>query len=177
MTSLSLAVVLQMALLANGENSYADAHAQVLKTGEPMVVMVTANWCPACETMKKNVLPQVEEHGVLGRVIFAVVNVDREQELGKRLMNGGPIPQLLMFRRTDAGWRLRRLIGGHSTAQVEEFINQGIELQRKQTEPTPAAAEPSQDSKQESKSADDSQPSPTGQVRTVSRPASNSQTR
>jgi thiol-disulfide isomerase/thioredoxin len=141
-TSLSLAVVLQMSLLATGENSYAEAHQQVLKTGEPMVVMVTADWCPACQTMKTTVLPQVQEHGLLRRVIFTIVNVDREQELGKRLVAGGPIPQLLMYRRTDDGWRLRRLIGGQSTATVEEFINQGIELGRKPAPPAPAQAEP-----------------------------------
>ena len=167
MTSLSLAVVLQMSLLASGENSYAEAHAQVLKTGEPMVVMVTGDWCPACQTMKTNVLPQVQEHGLLRRVIFAVVNIDREQELGRRLINGGPIPQLLMFRRADDGWRMRRLIGGQSTATVESFINQGIEANRQQNAPTPAAAEP----KQETQAS--SQPKPW----TTARPTSSEQTR
>jgi thiol-disulfide isomerase/thioredoxin len=133
-----------MSMLASGENSYTEAHAQVLKSGEPMVVMVTADWCPACQTMKTTVLPQVEEHGLLRRVVFAVVNVDKEQELGKKLIANGPIPQLLMYRHTSDGWRLRRLVGGQSPDTVEEFINKGIELNRTQQAPPqePQQAEP-----------------------------------
>ena len=136
-------------MLASGENNYTEAHAQVLKSGEPMVVMVTADWCPACQVMKTSVLPQVEQRGLLRRVIFAVVNVDKEQELGKKLVAGGPIPQLLMYRRTPDGWRLRRLVGGQSTATVEEFINQGVELNREQQTQSqePQQAEQSQSPK------------------------------
>lgn len=131
MTSLSLAVILQMSLLASGDESYAEAHKQVIQSGGPMVVMVTADWCPACQTMKTSVLPEVRQHGILRKVAFAIVNVDREQELGKKLSAGGPIPQLLMFRRGPDGWRLRRLVGGQSTETVEEFINQGVQLSEK----------------------------------------------
>ncbi len=140
MTSLSLAVIVQVSLLASGEKTYAEAHEQVLKSGQPMVVMVTADWCPACQTMKSTVIPQVRQRGLLRRVIFAIVNVDRDQELGRQLIANGPIPQLLMYRRTPDGWRLRRLVGGQSTTTVEEFINEGIELNdRTQKEATPKA--------------------------------------
>jgi thiol-disulfide isomerase/thioredoxin len=128
--------------MASSEKSYAEAHQQVLKSRTPMVVMVTADWCPACQTMKSTVIPQVRQHGLLRKVLFTTVNVDRERELGKRLVAGGPIPQLLMYRRTRDGWRLRRLVGGHSTATVEEFINQGVELNDRDQQPKKAAEAP-----------------------------------
>jgi len=93
-----------------------------------MVIMVGADWCPACQTMERFVLPEIQRRGILRRVAFAIVNVDRERELSQALTSGGPIPQLLMYRRTSAGWRLRRLIGGQSVETVESFIDEGVRL-------------------------------------------------
>ena len=115
-------------MIAADPESYAEAHRVTTETGRPMVVMVGADWCPACREMKETVLPQVRQTGVLRRVVFAIVNLDRERELGRRLTRGGPIPQLLMFRRTTNGWRLRKLVGCKNPKAVETFIDEGIQL-------------------------------------------------
>ena len=127
MTTLSLAVILQASILAGGEDSYAAAHEATTKTGKPMVVLVGAEWCAPCQTMKTSVIPQVKRHGLLGKVAFAVVNLDRDRELAQRLTSGGPIPQLIMYRKTDDGWRRRKLVGGQSVAAVEAFVSRGLE--------------------------------------------------
>jgi thioredoxin-like negative regulator of GroEL len=116
-----------VSVAAVGAHSYADAHRTTTKTGKPMVVMVSAKWCGACKEMEKNVLPQIEKRGLLKRVSFAVVDVDREQTLARKLTRGGPLPQLVMFRRNGNGWLRRRLVGGQSRVTVEKFIKQGIE--------------------------------------------------
>ena len=126
MSSLSLAVILQGMIVASGGDTYSEAYRATAKTGRPMVVMVSAEWCPACKTMEKNVIPKIKERGRLAQVSFAIVDLDRQQELGKKLTRGGPIPQLLMYRKTRAGWRLRRLTGGHSLRKVETFIDDGL---------------------------------------------------
>jgi thioredoxin-like negative regulator of GroEL len=126
MTSLSLALLLEASMLAQDTESYASAYHLATQTGRPMVVFVGAEWCGPCQTMKREVIPQVKRRGLFGRVAFASVNVDRERELGKRLTRGGPIPQLLMFRRTARGWRLSRLTGGQNARKVEAFINHGL---------------------------------------------------
>lgn len=140
MMSIGFAALVQAAVLVTGADSesYADAHERVMSTGQPMVVMVGADWCPACQVMKNQVLPRVRERGILAKVAFAIVNLDRERELGAQLTNNGPIPQLLMYRKTSAGWRLRRLIGGQSEGAVESFIDEGIaaDQQKKQPEAT-----------------------------------------
>jgi thioredoxin-like negative regulator of GroEL len=125
-TSLALATLLHVAMGAAGGHSYADAHRTTTKTGKPMVVMVSAEWCGSCQEMEKKVLPQVSKHGLLQKVSFAIVNVDRERTLARKLIGSGPIPQLVMFRRTNKGWLRRRLVGGRSPEEVEEFIKQGI---------------------------------------------------
>ena len=125
MTYLTLATILQLPLLVPTE-TYADAHRQTLRTGQPMVVMVGAQWCPACKAMEADVIPQIRKRGLLRRVAFALVDLDRDHEIGVKLIEGGPIPQLIVFRKTPQGWRNRRLIGNQSVEAVEEFINQDV---------------------------------------------------
>ena len=129
MTTVCLAAVLQISLAASdvGE-TYAQARRTTTETGRPLVIMVSADWCAACREMKETVIPEVKQGGSFEKVSFAVVDLDREQKLGQQLIRGGLIPQLLMYRRTPAGWRLRRLIGGQSKKTVENFIAEGIAL-------------------------------------------------
>ncbi len=133
MTSLTLSIAMQVALLGANpsvDTSYAKAHEATTKTGQPMVILVGAKWCPACVQMKDAVVPQLKKRGSLTEVSFAEVDIDREQKLGKQLTKGGPIPQLLMYRKTKLGWRLRRIIGGRSVEKVESFIADGVALDK-----------------------------------------------
>ncbi len=126
MTSLTLALLLHVSAVAAGSDSYTQAHRATTKTGKPMVIMVSAEWCGSCQTMEKTVLPQIRKRGLLKKVNFAMVNIDRQRTLARKLTGGGPLPQLVMFRRSGKGWLRRRLIGGQSCKTVEKFIEQGI---------------------------------------------------
>jgi thiol-disulfide isomerase/thioredoxin len=123
---LGVTVVLQLAFLVPGGETYAEAHKATTEKGCPLVVVVGATWCPACQQMKTRVIPEVKRDGILKKVAFAEVDVDQERKLGEELTNGGPIPQIVIYRRTRLGWRLRRLIGGHDVRTVERFIIQGV---------------------------------------------------
>jgi len=140
MSSLSFLALCTIALSATDADSYATAHETTVKTGRPMLVMVSTDWCAPCQTMKKSVIPQVREHGLLKRVAFAIVNPDRDQELAQELTGGGPVPQLLLFRKTRDGWRRWQLVGGQSVETVEEFINQAVvtdETKKKKSDAKP----------------------------------------
>ena len=133
MTSALCLTLIQAAILTTGADggpaaaeSYAEAHRTTTQTGKPMVVMVSTDWCPPCQMMKKTVMPRVRERGLLRRVAFAVVNPDRDRELADQITGGGPIPQLVMFRRTHNGWIRQKLVGGQSVETVEEFISEGL---------------------------------------------------
>lgn len=136
--SLGLTVVLQAALLATGAETYSEAHKATTEKGYPLVVVVGARWCPACQEMKANVIPELKRHGVLHDVAFAQVDLDEEQALGTELTAGGPIPQIVVYRKTPLGWRLRRLIGGHDVRTVEQFIMQGAAVEDKSQPQQPA---------------------------------------
>jgi thioredoxin-like negative regulator of GroEL len=111
-------------------DTYDEAHRITTETGKPMVVMVGTEWCGPCQMMKKKILPRVREMGLLKKVAFAVVNADRDRELAQSLTGGGPIPQLVMFRKTPEGWMRRKLVGGQTVESVEEFINEGLSLDK-----------------------------------------------
>jgi thioredoxin-like negative regulator of GroEL len=133
MTSMLLATIVQTVIMATGVEakpvsveSYAEAHRATTETGKPLVVMVSTDWCPPCQTMKKTILPRVREHGLLKKVAFATVNPDHDSELAEKLTGGGPIPQLVMYRKTASGWMRQKLVGGQSVETVEQFINEGL---------------------------------------------------
>jgi thiol-disulfide isomerase/thioredoxin len=128
MTTLCFASVLHVSILATGAETYAEAHRATTETGKPMVVMIGATWCAACKSMEREVLPEVRRWSLFRRVSFAVVDLDREKKLGQQLTEGGPIPQLIMYRKTRRGWLRRRLIGRQSTTTVKAFVDEGLRL-------------------------------------------------
>ena len=139
---LGATIVLQLALLATSGETYAEAHKATTEKGCPLVVVVGATWCPACQQMKTAVIPEVKRRGILQKVAYAEVDLDEDQELGTELTNGGPIPQIVIYRKTQLGWRLKRLIGGQDVRTVEQFIAQGVEAEKGDKEAAAARKDP-----------------------------------
>ncbi|HEV2968610.1 MAG TPA: thioredoxin family protein [Pirellulales bacterium] len=123
-----ITALLNVSLLAtSGSTTYSDAYTlATADEGRPLVVLVAADWCPACQQMKQSVIPQLQQRGSLSRVAFAVVNPDREGPLASQLMEGNSIPQLVMYVKSDKGWTRRQLTGSQSTGDVEGFLANGL---------------------------------------------------
>jgi thioredoxin-like negative regulator of GroEL len=125
MVSSAAVIVLQAVLVLNPPASYERAYAQSQNSGQPLVVLVGAQWCPACVSMKHNVIPRMSRGGQLDGVNYAEVDADSESELAGRLMRGGAIPQLIVFSRGNNGqWQRRQITGGTSEAGVTALIDQ-----------------------------------------------------
>lgn len=122
MLGITAALLLQASIVAADSNSYTVAHRRTVESGEPLVVLVGADWCPACQTMKQSVIPQARQRGLLNGVAFAVVNTDREPTLARQLMRGGSIPQLIMYRKVADGWRRQQLTGAQSIESLGGFL-------------------------------------------------------
>jgi len=137
MSWLILAALLQTPTITADTNSYADARRECVESGKPMVVMVGTEWCAPCQTMKRRILPQILKRGLFKKVSFAVVNPDHDGLLAKRLTGGGPVPQLVMFRKSSDGWKRRKLVGGQSVESVEKFINEGVALNEESNKANP----------------------------------------
>ncbi len=108
--------------------TYEAAYKTIVKSGQPMVVMIGADWCGPCQAMRRHILPELRKRRCFGKIAFARVDVDQEAALAKRLTGGGPVPQLIMFRKTKNGWVRRKLIGKQSVEVVEKFVEQGLAL-------------------------------------------------
>jgi thioredoxin-like negative regulator of GroEL len=113
-----------VSFLTTSANTYDEAYKVTNETGRPLVVLVGADWCPGCQTMKRSVIPQLQQRGTLEGVAFATVNTDQQEKLAGNLMRGASIPQLVMFTKTDKGWVRKQMIGPKSVQEVEAFIGQ-----------------------------------------------------
>jgi thiol-disulfide isomerase/thioredoxin len=141
MNAFAAATILQISLLASTpvtdvSYSYNKARELTAKTGRPMMVLVGAEWCPACVKMKNQIIPKIAKN-LLKKVSFAMVDLDKDSKLGRELTQNGPIPQLVMFRQVNKQWKARRLIGGTPVGKVEHFIEEGLDLDAKAKSPQP----------------------------------------
>lgn len=121
-----VSMLVQLSLVGSAGTTYDQAYKATSETGRPLVVLVGADWCPGCQTMKQSVIPQLERRGSLQKVAFATVNSEQQQQLATRLMRGSSIPQLIMFVKTDAGWERKEIVGARSVPEIEAFLNQGV---------------------------------------------------
>lgn len=125
------ACVSLFAATAHAADTYEAAYKSAQETGKPLVVLIGADWCPACQTMKTSVMPKLETGGKLKDVAFATVNIDHQGKIGRAMMEGNLIPQLVMYTKTADGWKRERLVGGQSTEAVEKFLASNAQAQPK----------------------------------------------
>ena len=126
MTNVILVALMQVAALGADQGEFEEAYDQSVATGKPLVVLVGATWCPACQTMKNTILPQVAEGGGMNQVVFTYVDFDQHRQLASRLSRAKSIPQLIRFDRTPSGWKSKLLMGAKSHREVHEFVNAGL---------------------------------------------------
>lgn len=123
MNAVALTVLLQLSTVAAGADTYEAAHARSMENGQPLVVLVGADWCGACQRMKSTVIPELKKNGALKQVAFATVNSDSQSQLASQLTTGTSIPQLVMYRKTSTGWMRSTLNGAHSSSEVSAFLS------------------------------------------------------
>ncbi len=130
MMNFSCIVVLQIAATMGQAQpdslSYDAAYRQSTVSGRPLVVFVTADWCAACQRMKATTLSKMRRNGQLNNVEFTVVDFDRQRELASKLVQGGPIPQLIRYDRDKRTWQVRRLVGAKDVAEVTRFLRPNL---------------------------------------------------
>jgi thioredoxin-like negative regulator of GroEL len=106
---------------------YSAAFRDAQESGKPLLVLVGTDWCPGCVKMKSEVLPQIKGTTTMEQVKFAQVDADEDEKLAGQLMTGTSIPQLIMYVKTDSGWKRHNMTGPKSASEVELFINSHVE--------------------------------------------------
>jgi thioredoxin-like negative regulator of GroEL len=120
---LAASLAMHFALAAASAQPYDSAYQQAQANGQPLVVLVGADWCPGCRTMKHNVMARLERSGRLSNVSYTTINTDAQSDLAGQLMQGGMIPQLIVFSKQEDGrWRREQITGAASETQVSALI-------------------------------------------------------
>lgn len=118
-----VALMLQAALLSPAANDFGRAYDMARAQRLPLLVLVGADWCPGCQTMKNSTIAQLQRTGKLRGLAYAYVDTDRQPELARRIMRGGAVPQLILFLPDIAGWRRFQVTGAVPPDQVESLIS------------------------------------------------------
>jgi len=121
-----------MSRTAPDTHNYAEAYRKSQVEGKPLLVIVSAKWCPACHTLKDTTIRDLETSGQLTEVNVAVVDRDVEPELAKQLMREQKIPQIIVFSKSTTGrWERSQLIGYQPQGPVRNLIRSAISALRR----------------------------------------------
>ncbi|QEG20874.1 thioredoxin family protein [Mariniblastus fucicola] len=107
--------------------TYSKAYKKAQAGDKPLLVLVTAEWCPPCRQMKANTLPTLFQRDTFHNFHFAMMDYDKESKLADKLIGDRGLPQLIMFEKSNGKWLRRYLTGNkglHSIAGVESFVAQ-----------------------------------------------------
>ncbi|KAA1262332.1 Thioredoxin [Rubripirellula obstinata] len=109
------------------QQDYADAYQQSVDQEKPLMVVVGAPWCPACNVLKETTIKQMAQTGELDSVSLAVINRDEEPELVKQLTEGEKmLPQIIVFTKDHGSWKRRRLMGFQPKQPVRSLIKRAL---------------------------------------------------
>lgn len=129
MVSLLLTILLSgVTSAAPLKTDYAEAYKESVAEDKPLMVVVGAPWCPACNVLKQTTIEPMAKTGELDDVCVAVLNKDSDPELIKQLTKGEKmLPQIIMFTRTQSGkWQRSRLMGYQPKQPVRNLIRNSL---------------------------------------------------
>lgn len=122
MIGITLAVLLGASDVEHGWQNYAAAYRTVMEANRPLVVLVSAQWCGPCQLLKHTVLPDPRIRKLLKECACAIVDVDEQPRLARKLGGSGGVPLLVVYRKTKKGWKRRELRGYQSVESLQRFI-------------------------------------------------------
>jgi thioredoxin-like negative regulator of GroEL len=109
------------------QHNYAKAYNESLSQKKPLLVVVGAPWCPACQVLKESTLKPMAKTGELDDVSFVVVNRDESPALAAKLTQGEPlIPQIILFIPSKEGWERRKLRGFQTKQPILALIHKAL---------------------------------------------------
>lgn len=104
--------------------NYTLAYKKSIEENKPLMVVISAPYCPACQVLKQTTIADMTRSGELDNVSVAVVDRDAEPELAAQLMGEQTlVPQIIMFSKTEEGhWKRRRLMGFQPVQPVRNLL-------------------------------------------------------
>jgi thioredoxin-like negative regulator of GroEL len=107
--------------------NYADAYRQSISQQKPLMVVVGAPWCPACNVLKETTIRSMAQTGELDAVSLAVINRDDDPELANRLTKGEQmLPQIIVYTQAKGKWKRRKLLGYQPKQPIRTLIRRAL---------------------------------------------------
>ncbi len=108
--------------------TYEAAYRKAQEEKKPLVVLIGAEWCPACKNMKADTMEPMKVAGELKEVVYTQLDKDANPELADQVMQGKTLPQLVVFAESDSGWKRFSLTGMQSGRRVKELIRKASDV-------------------------------------------------
>ncbi len=126
MVFFSAAIVALAAQTAVAQQSvdYKTAYQRAQAGDKPLLVLVTAEWCPPCQNMKQTTIPQLMQKSAFKDFHYSTVDLDKDSKVARQLIGNAGVPQLIMFEKQNGKWLRRRLPGYKTVEIVEAFVAQ-----------------------------------------------------
>lgn len=128
--ALAMVTLIGAQLKAQEPVDYKTAFERAQKGDKPLLVLVTAEWCPPCQIMKKTTIPTLLKKEAFKQFHFSTVDLDRESKLARKLIGTRGVPQLIMYEKQEGKWVRRYLRGAQTTQTVEAFVAQASTVTR-----------------------------------------------
>ena len=128
----SITLITASTTFAQTPVDYATAFGRAQAGDKPLVVLVTATWCPPCQVMKKTTIPQLMQKKAFKNCHWATVDFDLENDIAMQLTEGKGVTQLIMFEKRDGKWTRRRIAGYKDANTVEAFMAQSQQIRSAQ---------------------------------------------
>jgi thiol:disulfide interchange protein len=128
MVSIFLAVVLSSVTSDQSlQQNYADAYAQSVKEEKPLMVVVSAPWCNACNVLKESTIRPMADSGELDNVSLTVIDRDNDPDLAKQLTEGEEmLPQIIVYTKDNGRWKRRKLLGYQPKQPVRSLLRKAL---------------------------------------------------
>ena len=128
MVSIFLAVVLTSVTSDQSlQQNYADAYQQSVQEEKPLMVVVSAPWCPACNVLKESTIKPMADSGELDGVSLTVINQEEDPELVKELTEGEQmLPQIIVYTKDKGRWKRRKLMGYQPKQPVRSLLRRAL---------------------------------------------------
>jgi thioredoxin-like negative regulator of GroEL len=126
--ALTLLSVLNAPTHPDEQIPYDAAYRKAQEEKKPLVVLVGADWCAACKSMKAETIHTMKGAGDFKEVVFTHVDKDSQPEIAQQVMQGNTLPQIVVFCESDQGWKRFSLTGMQSERRVRELIRKASEV-------------------------------------------------
>lgn len=114
--------------------TYKDAYKKAQAGDKPLLILVTATWCPPCVQMKQTTIPELVRRDSFKDFHFAMLDYDKQSELADQLIGDRGLPQFIMFEKSKGQWLRRYMTGIQTATKVEHFMAQAGTFRTAKTE-------------------------------------------